>query len=254
MIHPQHELVTKPRISHPVSKAVAPMLVYPHGRHSETEYYDWLRGKRVIIVGPAGYLQGRGKGEWIDSFDVVVRVNHAVPVSFPEDYGKRTDVLYHILSRRNQTGNPFAKVLVEREEIELWKKEGVEWLVCRHASASNRAKEMGPKINGLLKWCCIHHSFTTRITQSFNSKTPNTGVAAIIHLLASDIASLDIVGFDLYASGVYSGYGDLRPGEDAKKINDKWHDTREQIEYLRRVYKREARLHIDDHLKGILKV
>src|SRR5688572_29364930 len=41
----------------------------------QEQYANWLRGKRVVVVGPAGYLQGQHQGDFIDSHDVVVKLN-----------------------------------------------------------------------------------------------------------------------------------------------------------------------------------
>jgi hypothetical protein len=72
-----------------------------HGRFAvrnlaDKQYYDYLKNKRIIMVGPAPYLEGQKLGKEIDSYDVVVRINHGILLSKnnPEDYGSRTDVLY----------------------------------------------------------------------------------------------------------------------------------------------------------------
>ena len=39
------------------------------------KYYDYLKGKKVVIVGPAPHMRGWRQGELIDSYDVVVRVS-----------------------------------------------------------------------------------------------------------------------------------------------------------------------------------
>ena len=68
------------------------------------EYFDYLKDKRVIIVGPAGYMENSYRGEMIDKYDVIVRMNLASPVP-PERYkdiGSRTDVLYHLVLRTHQ--------------------------------------------------------------------------------------------------------------------------------------------------------
>jgi hypothetical protein len=57
---------------------------------------DLMYNKRVVIVGPAGYLTGKGNGKLIDEYDIVVRPNYfALPSDMHEDYGSRTDVMYH---------------------------------------------------------------------------------------------------------------------------------------------------------------
>ncbi len=224
-------------------------IAYDFGRYSETEYLQDLSRKNIIIVGPASYLRGQGKGEFIDSFDYVVRVNHAIPVEYPEDYGSRTDILYHILSRRN-LGNA-GKKLIGKEEIALWKKTGIKWMVSRHDVFSKRVREMGPKINGAFPWICVRGRFYDKIRQAIK-KAPNTGTVAIAHMLTSGLNELHIIGFDFYRSGVYSGYGDFRPGEEAMSVNGNWHDTESQIEYLRKVADRDIRLKPDETLKNIL--
>jgi hypothetical protein len=228
-----------------------PNLIYPYGRYSETEFLNTLVNKKVIIVGPAGYLQGQNKGEWIDSFDVVVRVNHALPIEYEDDYGKRTDVLYHILSHRG-TSN---KTLVDEEEIDLWVNAKLKWLVTSHHAKSKRVNEMGPIINSKLKWACVHHRFSTIIKQQVDRKAPNTGILAIAHLLSSRLQSLTVIGFDLYQSGVYQGYGDLKEDEDALEVNKRWHDVESQITFLRKLKTKERyRLIIDERLQGILRL
>ena len=125
---PVQKRVTLPEI--PLQRKSPPSdarLIYPYGRFSEQEYLAPLAGKRVIIVGPAGYLKDKGLGEWIDLFDVVVGVNHAYPIKYPADYGTRTDILYHIMSHRGE--EEVHKKLVTREEIEMWRDEGLKWLV-----------------------------------------------------------------------------------------------------------------------------
>ena len=226
-------------------------LTYDYGRYSETEYKDFLTNKRVIIVGPAGYLRGQNKGKWIDSFDVVVRVNHAIPILFPEDYGTRTDVLYHIFSHRNI--EYVGKKLIDKSEIDDWVKAGVKWLVSRHGTNSKRFKQVAPLIDSKIPWCCIHHSFTGKIDNAIRGRAPNTGIMAIMHLLSSGIKSLTITGFDLYQSGVYQGYGDVGENEDAREVNDRWHDLEPQRQYLSRIcIANKHRLFIDEVLRKAL--
>lgn len=221
-----------------VKKSVA--LTYPHGRDTTEEYFKFIRHKKIILVGPNAYLRDQNKGKWIDSFDVVVRINHAFPIAFPEDYGSRCDVLYHIMSHRGYN----AKTLVTQAEVDQW---DIDWLVCRHHSKSERTKEVGPLLEGKdFRWCCMHHAFYSKIKQCVGSKTPNTGIAAMMHLLSVSIKSLHVVGFGPYSAGVYEGYGDVKLGENGKTINDKWHDEEAQKRYVKTINRRDHRLHLDD--------
>ena len=44
------------------------------------KYQNYLSGKRVALVGPAAYLTKLNTGKYIDSFDIVVRVNRGTEV------------------------------------------------------------------------------------------------------------------------------------------------------------------------------
>ena len=71
---------------------------------------------------------------------------------------------------------------------------------------------------------------------------PNTGTVAINNLLSFDIASLTVVGVDLYDSAYCAGYGgDLNPGT---------HDFDIQAVYLHMLSQRNPKLIIDDALRN----
>ena len=110
---------------------------------------------------------------------------------------------------------------------------------------------MGPKLKGRFPWVCIRAKFYTKIRQAVR-RSPNTGVVAITHLLTSQLKELQICGFDFYRSGVYAGYGDFRPGEEATSVNSNWHETESQVEYLRKLVTRDIRLKPDETLSKIL--
>ena len=47
---------------------------------SEPEFSKLVKNKRVILVGPAPYLKGKGLGKQIDSYDVVVKMNRSFDI------------------------------------------------------------------------------------------------------------------------------------------------------------------------------
>jgi hypothetical protein len=219
-------------------------MAVPFGAYGEAEYFSELVGKRVIIVGPAQYLRGVGLGEHIDSYDVIVRVNHALPIAFPEDYGSRTTVLYHLLSHRGSR----TKELVSKEEVDSW---DTEWIVSRHDLRSGRIREVGPFLEGR-KWTAMNHEFSYKVRKGVGRLSPNTGISAIAHLLESDLKSLQVIGFDLYRSGVYEGYGDIKKGEVPSEVNETWHDADAQLRYLAVLQRRDDRLIFDSVLREII--
>lgn len=56
--------------------------------------HDFISGKSVALVGPSPHLEGKALGAFIDSHDVVVRVNDVSSIENAIDYGLRTDVLF----------------------------------------------------------------------------------------------------------------------------------------------------------------
>ena len=57
-----------------------------------------LENKKVIIVGPSSYLENRKMGNFIDSYDIVVRINNLHDTTnsqLVDDFGKQTDLIYY---------------------------------------------------------------------------------------------------------------------------------------------------------------
>ena len=62
---------------------------------NDTEYFDFLKDKRVVVVGPARSAEGKRQGSLIDSYDVVVRIkSRFVAEDRKDDLGTRGDILY----------------------------------------------------------------------------------------------------------------------------------------------------------------
>lgn len=58
----------------------------------KNEFEDFIKGKRVAIVGNGPQEIGKGRGKEIDSYDIIVRFNNFNLDGFEEDYGSKTDV------------------------------------------------------------------------------------------------------------------------------------------------------------------
>lgn len=159
---------------------------------------DYLKGKRVVVVGPAEYLQGRGLGRWIDDHDVVVRMNRSRPLA--EDYGSRTDILFNFITEL------WADYFIDQQPF---LEDGLKAIVTTTALPNYYCRfRRKTKIPTFL----LTKQEYRAIRNEIGSK-PNTGTVAVAYLLTTKIASLDVVGMDLYASGYCKGYGgNLDPG------------------------------------------
>ena len=67
----------------------------------EKEYKNFLKDKRVAIVGPAKSVTFQKNGSFIDDFDIVVRICNtegSLDLSRHNEYiGTKTDVLYNVM-------------------------------------------------------------------------------------------------------------------------------------------------------------
>ncbi len=161
----------------------------------------------VILVGPAGYLECRGKGQWIDSFDKVARINLAYPVQNTDDYGTRTDILYTFLEGKHL--EYFTKKYIALlEDIPL---------VCVGFRTHEGEKHLLRNRHGDI--LLISHKFRKTLRDKVGS-APTTGLLAIEHLL-SLYGELCITGIDCYRSGhdrtyTKAGCEGLAPSHDAE--------------------------------------
>jgi hypothetical protein len=58
---------------------------------------DLIDGKNVCVVGPSSYLIEEDLGNYINSFDIICRVNDLIPFNYEDKYGDRTDVIFNAL-------------------------------------------------------------------------------------------------------------------------------------------------------------
>ncbi|MCZ6836757.1 MAG: glycosyltransferase family 29 protein [Planctomycetota bacterium] len=215
-------------------------------RHVTNSYGRFLKGKRVALVGPAPTIEGSGQADHIESHDVIVRLNHALPV-LPElqmDVGQRTDVLYHNLWRDHPKACPFPE-LFDRLERE------VQWVCAVHPhldldhpygrdidcfveDLAGRVPFHVPGAIGSLK---LHRKLCTR---------PNAGVCAIVDLLGFKLRSLYITGFTFYegSRNYHVGYVGNGTGD--------FHDQDRQRAFITRTIHRDPRVRVDEPLRKIL--
>ena len=173
---------------------------------AEAEYFEYLKDKSVVIVGPAGYLKGQGRGPEFDGYDVIVRINLSCPVAedLKVDVGSRTDVLYHIIIKDTHIKQrPDLFQHHTREELETWAADGVKYVITRD---NNRVNGFMPLTEGLFTAYPIS-SYQMRLIRNMFRTMPNMGSMAIWHILKSDCKSLHVAGCDYHLTGYYETYG-----------------------------------------------
>lgn len=211
---------------------------------------EMVTNKRVIILGPAPSITNFTP-EFVEEYDVVVRVNKSVPV--PDDIarhtGTRTDILYCCFSESQIEPDP----LVVHPDV--WKDHGVKLVVCPfprkfkwmdHCYAKWDARNVGLPLE-------IMSDSDYDILAACSKCRPNTGFAAIWHLLRYPITELYIAGFTFYRQGYHPSY--RRYNEE--QIMD-WlkragvHDPDAQLKYFYSMWQHDSRIFVDSALLKIL--
>ena len=194
------------------------------------EYSKFMEGKKVVLVGPASYMDYMGDnwGENVDSFDVVVKVN-ANPMG--GSFGSRTDVLYFgcgsvdELVKQSKEKNPDLKL------VRVWD----HWQSINHCDLNIS-------------------SFRGEICSKIKSR-PNTGFITILHLLSLPIETLLVTGMDFHRSGYAKDYL-MKNHETLKSVKEYFEDDPnghrpdEQYQYFKNI--KDERLCVDHKLKEIM--
>lgn len=204
----------------------------------------FLHGKSAVVVGPAGYLRGQGRGPEFDAFDVVAKLNWGETLP-REDYG-RTDVLYKRLLKLGHADD----VLVES-----YLAAGIRWILG--IGTGRKGPESVAYLEGTLAdripW---YVDMRTRHTLRHQFGTsPLLGMVAIQHLLDHGARAVHVAGCDFYATGYAAEYGGKRyrgymgRAEGVMSIK---HDAPPQLRWLALLAARETRVTLDAELATIL--
>jgi len=222
----------------------------------------YLEGKTVILVGPAPQIRGSNQQQLIDSHDVVVRLNRALPVppNLKVDIGTRTDILYNCFSESVIEPQP------NRVEPDLWKAEGVTWVASPYPDTYNWSRPLLALFRernqtAQLPLHVIDAGVYDAMERELQSR-PNTGLAAVADLLSYNIKELKITGITFYKGGYLKEYRDQ--GEKEVKswvfdgLNPKTgehhtpvHKLEPQIKMMNRLCN-DDRVRVDEPLKAVL--
>ena len=220
-------------------------------RHDEKVFFDFLRNKEIILVGPANYLTDKCQGDIIDAYDLIVRMNFSVPVKdeIKQDFGKRTDVLYkRLLKQIEGQGDYYPRP----EEIKMWKDIGIKWVVIIATDRMQKTNDFGKMAEKVLPWT-VTGSVKGQIKKEINNKRVFAGLISVVHILKAPVKSLTITNCTFYDTGYYEGYRGLE-GENATENTDRSDfSVLDQLRFLNNLRKKDKRLIFDDYLEEIVR-
>lgn len=212
-------------------------------------FADFVRDKTVVLVGPAPSIIGTKQGKYIDSFDIIIRLNKALPIPehLKEDIGSKTDILYNCLNPKPHCGGKI--------NFEVLKKNNVEYLCCPYPPIYPFKKNIDAfkKNNkGFIKFKHFDTDYYLRLKKWMHTN-PNTGVCAILDILRYPIKSLYVTGITFFKGGYYKEYRNQNEKQVlALMAKYNFHQQEGQKKYMKKVLQRDERITMDKTLKDIV--
>jgi hypothetical protein len=206
---------------------------------------ELLDGKDVVIVGPSKTLIGTGSGEYIDSFDTVIRMNKSVPLNkeLTGDIGSRTDILYHCLDEPTKS----------KVNVDNYLEEDIKSVVCSYPPLPFTKPNIN-KFNVMNKGRLPFRTTDLKVYNELEKKIktrPNTGLLTLVDVLAHDVKSVYLTGFCFYRNFYYGGYSTIKEKDYSKVAESPAHDQDKQMAYWAELYKQDSRIHVDDVLEDL---
>ena len=182
-----------------------------------------LKDKRVAIIGAADSVFDEKNGDYIDSFDIVIRINKAALVWEKENkayLGSKFTYLFHSFYENNYSGG--GKI-----DFEKFKKLGIKKLVHPNSDIKGLRAHLNfyKRHLKLKKTYILSPGLYKKITKELSGFQPTVGFSAIYSALNADFKELYLTGFTFFKSPYLPGYrDDLRD-----KISNKRHIQKQGI-------------------------
>jgi hypothetical protein len=215
-------------------------------------------GKRVAIVGPADCVLNTDLGDYIDGFDIVIRMNMA-PLMVAKDgnskdIGSRTDMLFRTHSESDITGGKYL--------FDLYHDQKTRYIVFPFLRIKSPQmlmyffmRKYYQQLKGI-KMVVFADADKAIIRDKINGKLATTGFSAIYSVLQSDFKECYITGFTFLKTGYVKGYRDsFNSLEDGLKIVKKvgLHDLDAEFEAFKKlIVKDRSKIKIDSTLEKLI--
>jgi hypothetical protein len=215
-----------------------------------------FKNKRVAIIGAADSAFEKKNGQYINDFDIVIRINKAI-VNWNEkneEYiGTKTDVLFHNFYENNHSGGG-------KLDFSLFSSRGISYVVNPNSSLS------GVRLNynfykKYLKFnttYILKPSSFKKLVKPFGKLKPTMGFSALWCALNSPCKELFVTGFTFFKTPYSKGYRDhlVDMESNAKHIDNQGvHDPELEFqEFLKLIKKkRNSKILMDSQLEAIIK-
>jgi hypothetical protein len=167
---------------------------------------DVFKGKRVAVIGAADSAFEKENGDYIDTFDVIVRVNKAPHSWSPEKakfIGSRTDVLFHSFYENSDSGGgPI--------DFELYEQQGIQFIVNPNYNIKGLMTHLNyykRNLNNKITYL-LPRRFYEKMIVDFGEIIPTVGYSALYTVLNSKCKEVFITGFTFFKTPYANDYRD----------------------------------------------
>ena len=225
------------------------VLVYFFNKYEEL-FAHYITDKCIAIVGPAESIIGTNKGHVIDKFDLVVRLNKALPLppNLKNDIGSRTDIIYNSLNVQDFPGE-------NNLSTRLYKKHDVQFVCSSYPYNHSIFKQDIANYVNRYKFEIPFKTMNDKKFRNFEKylgTRPYTGTCAIMELLSYPIKYLYITGLDFYQTKYYSEYRRASKEQLRHSRNSVVHQCMPQLDYLKNISLFDNRIILDNFLDNLL--
>lgn len=177
---------------------------------------DIFKNKRVAVIGAADSAFEQENGDYIDGFDLIVRVNKAPHSWHPEKakyIGSRTDILFHSFYENTDSGGgPI--------DFKLYENQGIKYVINPNCNFKGLwthlnyyKRNLNTKQTYILSW-----KFSENLKNNFGTVVPTVGYSALYTILNSNCKEIFITGFTFFKTPYANDYRDhLKDMESNKK-------------------------------------
>ena len=212
-------------------------------------FNDYIKDKRVAVVGSAGYVSQFEHENLIESHDIVMRFNAALPLhpDMIKNVGSRTDILSNCLDNDPTSCGAY--------NCKLWKELGVKWVFDPYYPGLDY-QIANVRYYNMINNDTIPTHFTDEESfmsvQSAMNTRPNTGLLSVMYLLRHGIKKMFLTGFSFGFGDVYhTGY--KKENSSPSLGHSGIHNQEEQLKYFKKQYQQyKDIINVDSTLKEIL--
>ncbi|WP_395091440.1 glycosyltransferase family 29 protein [Armatimonas sp.] len=164
------------------------------------DFSKFLLEKSVVVVCPSKALEGKGLGSFIDSHDVVVRLNqgYEYPISKSGDFGTKSSLCYHYLSAANEFRYDY--------NLSRMKEAGIQFVVIPPRPESENLGIFLQRNSSVMLPFVLFDEAIMKWVRNHVPGLPFLGVLAVAHLSRQPIQSLHILGMNFFNTGHFVGY------------------------------------------------